>query len=464
MTAAHWLYVLGVVVVLVVMGFRRNVVIPCTVFTFLVALAFTGDFVASVQALFNAMLVAATELFGIFLIISVMVAMLKAMQASGADSLMVAPLKRLMVSPLVSYVVLVLATFVISMFFWPTPSVPLVGGLLVPAAVAVGLPPVIGAVAVALAGQGMALAGDLIIQGAPGLTASAAGVDVGLVVVKAGILTLVTGAVAIPLAYYLSRNEIRAFAQQVREVGVAAAVGDSYVIKEEALTDPSMRSTAVFLARLTPVLMLLAILGMIGFNILGGDATALLGGTAVVILVVGALMTHKANGLDEIADYLGEGLTFAFKVMGPIIPIAGFFFLGGPETVVRVLGEGAPGFLFDIGRMVSRYIPATGVFAKFGLLIVGMITGLDGSGFSGLPLVGGLAGSLAGGSAQASSTLGAVGQIGAVWCGGGTLVAWSTLVAVAGICGVPVMDVLRKNVVPVLCGLLVATLVAALVL
>jgi hypothetical protein len=289
-------------------------------------------------------------------------------------------------------------------------------------------------------------------------------VDVGLVVMKAGILTLVTGAVAIPLAYCLSRNEIKAFARQGREVGVAAAVGDSYVVREEALTDPSMRGTAVFLARLTPVLMLLAILGMIGFNILGGDATALLGGTAVVILVVGSLMTHKASGLDEIADYLGEGLTFAFRVMGPIIPIAGFFFLGGPETVARVLGEGAPGFLFDIGRMVSQYIPATGVFAKFGLLIVGMITGLDGSGFSGLPLVGGLAGSLAGGSAQASSTLGAVGQIGAVWCGGGTLVAWSTLVAVAGICGVPVMDVLRKNVVPVLCGLFVATLVAALVL
>jgi len=200
------------------------------------------------------------------------------------------------------------------------------------------------------------------------------------------------------------------------------------------------------------------IIAMIRFRILGGDATALLGGAAAVITVIATWLTSGINSLDEIADCIGDGLVFAFRVMGPILPIAGFFFLGSPEAVVGILGEGAPGFLFDVGSIVARSIPPTGFLAGFGILILGMITGLDGSGFSGLPLVGSLAGALAGGSVAEASTLGAIGQLGAVWTGGGTLVAWCTLVAVAGVVGVPVLDLVRKNLVPVLTGLFFATL------
>jgi hypothetical protein len=41
-------------------------------------------------------------------------------------------------------------------------------------------------------------------------------------------------------------------------------------------------------------------------------------------------------------------------------------------------------------------------------------------------------------------------------------VAWSSLVAVAGICGVDVLYLVRKNLVPVIAGLIISTLCAVL--
>lgn len=98
------------------------------------------------------------------------------------------------------------------------------------------------------------------------------------------------------------------------------------------------------------------------------------------------------------------------------------------------------------------------------MLILGIITGLDGSGFSGLPMTGTLAGAMAGGNHTVAATLASIGQIGAIWSGGGTIIAWSSLVAVAGIVGVPVLDLVRKNFIPVVIGMVVSTIVGVLFL
>ncbi|WP_326929618.1 hypothetical protein [Bacillus sp. m3-13] len=58
-----------------------------------------------------------------------------------------------------------------------------------------------------------------------------------------------------------------------------------------------------------------------------------------------------------------------------------------------------------------------------------------------------------------AATLAAIGQMGSVWVSGGTLIAWSSLVAVAGFAKVPVMELVRRSFVPVIIGLIVATLV-----
>lgn len=461
MSFEHWLYVIGVVVVIATMILRRNVVIPCIVFTFLIALSFSGSLVSATQSLFNASIVAAKELFGIFLIISLMMAMLKSISATGGDELLVKPLKKLMVAPAVSYLVIVVATFVISLFFWPTPAVPLIGALLVPAAIRAGLPPMLAAMALAMAGQGMALAGDVIIQGAPGLTAKSAGVATELVTLRAGILTMVAGLTAIILGYIINRREISNFRYSEKESAVTADSSIASMVKAE-VKSPDLLGKGKFLVYLLIAAMIAVVISMFAFDIKGGDASALLGGVALIIMLIATVIVDGFEGFDKMADFIADGLVFAFKVMGPIIPIAGFFFLGNPEMSAGILGEGAPGYLFDIGGMVANVIPPTGFLAAFGLLILGVITGLDGSGFSGLPLAGTLAGAIASGDPGAAATLASLGQLGAIWAGGGTLIAWSSLVAVAGIVGVPVLDLVRKNLFPVVAGLVVATIVAVI--
>jgi hypothetical protein len=52
--------------------------------------------------------------------------------------------------------------------------------------------------------------------------------------------------------------------------------------------------------------------------------------------------------------------------------------------------------------------------------------------------------------------------MGAVWTGGGTLIAWSSLIAVAGFARVPVLEAVRMLLLPVLTGLFVSTICAVL--
>ncbi|MGI6551917.1 MAG: hypothetical protein ACOX37_02105 [Bacillota bacterium] len=458
MSLGHWLYLIGIIVVIVTMLLRRNVVIPSIFFTILVGWSFSGSFTKGIQAVFNASLVAGQDLLNIFLIIGIMVALLKSLTAIGADEMMVIPLKKMMVSPLVSYIVLSVATFLISIFFWPTPAVPLVGAILVPVAIRAGLPPMLGAMAIALAGQGMALGGDIVIQAAPGLTAAGAGIPVELVTPKVGLLSGITGIVALVLAYLFMRPEIARFQA---EGGADSVLPVESEEEKKSWTD-SDRAKGRFLITLLGIALVYVIVGLVIFKLAGGDATALLGGVALTVTLIAALLVRSVEGLDVIADYVAEGLVFAFRVMGPIIPIAGFFFLGNPEASASILGEGAPGYLFDWGELMAQAIPPTGFLAAFGILILGIITGLDGSGFSGLPLTGTLAGALAAGDANVAATLGSIGQIGAIWSGGGTLVAWCSLVAVAGIVGVPVLELVRKNFLPVVIGMLVSVVVAVL--
>src|SRR6185437_4593460 len=100
---------------------------------------------------------AGTKLFDVILIIALMVAMLRSLQAQGADQIMIAPLKKLMVGPWSAFFVLAVTMYTASAFFWPTPAVALVGTVLIPVAMRVGLPAVAAAVAVNLGPRHVAI-------------------------------------------------------------------------------------------------------------------------------------------------------------------------------------------------------------------------------------------------------------------------------------------------------------------
>lgn len=505
-TAAHWAYLAGVAAVVLTMILRANVVVPSIAATFLVALAWTASPVTALSSIFNASFVAAKELFNIFLVIALITALLNALKALRSDVRMVQPFRLIMTNGHSAFFILAAVTYVISLFFWPTPAVPLVSAVLLPAAIAAGLSPLAGAMAIAIAGQGMALSSDYVIGVAPGISAKAAGAAISAAAVadRALALSLITGGVALVLAYFSIRKSIKPGSEALLDAwqrqsgnGDAAqleaagsfdkaeiARGTSY--DEPLAIDARLRQhlplnekrrafRSKLFAILTPLgfavviaLMVLPKLGVRGLpELKGGDAAALVGGMGTALMILATIAAEGARkSLDVCADHITDGFVFAFKAMGSVLPIAGFFFLGaGGELasgILNVPAAQAPPLLFDLIQTAQAFIPHNHYLVAFGVLIVGMITGIDGSGFAGLPLTGSLSGALGPTVGLDVTTLCAVGQMGSVWTGGGTLIAWSSLIAVAGFARVPVLDTVRVLLGPVLAGLFVATTCAVL--
>ena len=121
---------------------------------------------------------------------------------------MVQPFRMVMTNGHSAFFILAGVTYVISLFFWPTPAVPLVSAVLLPAAIAAGLSPLAGAMAIAIAGQGMALSSDYVIGVAPGISAKAAGAAVSAAAVadRALILSLIVGGVALLALAAIAQN------------------------------------------------------------------------------------------------------------------------------------------------------------------------------------------------------------------------------------------------------------------
>ncbi len=463
LTALHWIYVAFILIIIGFMVMRRDTSLVCIVGIFLLAFTATQSLSASISSIFNSFIFAITELLGTILIISIIVSMSKALTRTGVNDVMISPFAKLIRTPALAYWTIGILMMVISWFFWPSPAVALLGAVLLPVALRVGLPALGVAMAMNLFGHGIALSGDFIIQGAPKLTADAAGIPV-LDVVHASIpLVFVMGIVTTVVAFIFLKRDMKNGSLKV-ETTVVNDHSEKHFSKKEMdqlknLLTPGAKKLIAFLI---PFLFILDVVAMSVLNLSGGDATALIGGTAIFILLLISMLAHKNNGLEETTSYLIEGFQFGFRVFGPVIPIAAFFYLGD-SGFTKIIGEFLPaasaGIVNDLGVALAHTVPLNGQIAAITLTTVGAITGLDGSGFSGISLAGSLANLFATAIGAGAATLTALGQIAAIWVGGGTLIPWA-LIPAAAICGVDPFELARRNLVPVVIGLVVTTIVA----
>lgn len=210
------------------------------------------------------------------------------------------------------------------------------------------------------------------------------------------------------------------------------------------------------------IALILDIVTMFILELKGGDTTALLGGTAVGLLIFIDVLNNPKNSFDKVAEHVVHGLSFAISIFGVIIPIAAFFYLGDVHAAtvfVKVLAPDSEGLLSDIGIALSQAVPFNNVAAAGIETVVGAITGLDGSGFSGMSLAGSLALVFENAINANVAVLTALRQIAAVWVGGGCLVPWS-VVAAATICGVSPIELAKRNFIPIMVGFVVTTIVA----
>ena len=315
----------------------------------------------------------------------------------------------------------------------------------------VGLQKIGAAVAMNIFGHGRGLSSVFVIQGAPAITATAAGIEA-TDIMKASIPLWITMSVV---------TAGSAFIMMLREMKDAKHEGkfveQKKVFEEKIIEKPKL---AKFVAALMPLCFIINIIMMLIFKINGGDATALIAGTALILTCIITIMDKGlSQALEITTDHIKEGFKFAIKIFAPVIVIAAFFFMGSESFAKTVLGEDMTGLLNDIGLFISSKIP----LSKFTIVLtetaVGTITGLDGSGFSGLPLVGSIAQTFSASGSINVAVLAALGQIITIWVGGGTIIPWG-VIPVAAICGVEAKELAAKNLIPVLRGFVAMIIVA----
>lgn len=477
LTAVHWVYAGIVLIVIVTMAMRRDALIPCIAGVFIVGWIMTGTPLGGIETIFKSSAVAARELLDIILVVSIIVGLAAALEQMGAEYLMVAPARKLMKSPQMAFGVLGLVMLFASYFLWPSPATALVGAVLVPAATAAKLPAVSAAVAMNIFGHGIALSTDYVIQGAPNISAKAANVPVAAVMQNGVPLIVTMGVVTVAVSFLIARRDIaRAAAKENLEpaslsdgpdcqpVITATGIAGVSMSSETAVVLPPIPTTIARVAAVVvPLSYVFVVVALIVFRIRGGDATAMIGGATLLLLASFTLLADGWKGFDLITDHLIKGFSFGIKIFAPVIFIASFFYLGSPEIARQVFGEGATGMLFDLAGALSNTLPLNRVSVGLMETVIGVMVGLDGSGFSGLPLTGSMAGAFAAAAHLSPATIAALGQIAAVWVGGGCLTPWG-VVAVAAICRVSPQELARKNFIPVLVGLLATTIVAIILM
>ena len=438
LTPLHYAYLIGVIVILAVMVLKKDTPAVCIAFLFILGLIGLKSVTGGIITVFSAVLYAGREFMEVLATIALVTSLSKCLKDLGSDYLMMVPMAGIMKTPSLTWWILGLTMFLFSLFLWPSPSVALVGAIMLPFAVKSGLNPLAAAMAMNLFGHGFALSYDVVIQGAPAISAGAAGLDTSSILRQAWPLFWAMGIVTVLSAYVLNRGQLD-------------ARGPRLSIQAEPSGPRGPRKTALFLAVITPLAFAGDIILMLLYGLKGGDATSMVSGTALLLTCLGALLGFGKQSLEKVTGYVTEGFLFAIRIFAPVIIIGAFFFLGG-EGITSIMGEGVTrGIMNDWALWLAQNAPLTQYMAAFIQMVVGGLTGLDGSGFSGLPLTGALARTLGTATESSVPVMAALGQITAIFVGGGTIVPWG-LIPVAAICNVSPLELARRNLIPVCIG------------
>lgn len=438
LTPLHYAYLIGVIVILAVMVLKKDTPAVCIAFLFILGLIGLKSVTGGIITVFSAVLYAGREFMEVLATIALVTSLSKCLKDLGSDYLMMVPMAGIMKTPSLTWWILGLTMFLFSLFLWPSPSVALVGAIMLPFAVKAGLNPLAAAMAMNLFGHGFALSYDVVIQGAPAISAGAAGLDTSSILRQAWPLFWMMGIVTVLSAYMLNRSQLD-------------ARGPRLSIQAEPSRPQGHKKAALFLAVFTPIAFAGDIILMLLCGLKGGDATSMVSGTALLITCLGALLGFGKQSLEKVTGYVTEGFLFAIRIFAPVIIIGAFFFLGG-DGITSIMGERFNrGIMNDWALWLAQNAPLNKYMAAFIQMVVGGLTGLDGSGFSGLPLTGALARTFGTATGSSVPVMAALGQITAIFVGGGTIVPWG-LIPVAALCNVSPLELARKNLIPVCIG------------
>ncbi len=450
MSYMHIAYILLTIIILGIMISGREIVVPCILAIFTVGFLVNFSVVDGMSGLYNSIVYSGQKFMDIIITISVVSALSKLLSDLNSDYLIMKPTEKLMKNQYITFFILIGIMYGFSLFLWPSPSVALMGAVMLPIVYRKGMKPIVAAVAINIAGHGMALSHDFIIKGAPTVTASTAKISAEQILTDGRILFIAMNVTVLIVATYMLRKEL-------------SSKDNTEIQVDEEKIQFSKGSKIV--AVLTPIVFIVDLIAIRLLDLRGGDATALIVSSSLFLLVLGSFLSKGIDAFDKVAEYLREGFKFGIKIFAPVIIIGAFFFMGSDE-ISKMIGEVSfttDGILSDIVTATSTILPMNKFFAVITMFIMGAISGLDGSGFSGLPILGSLAYTLGNSLNLNVAVLATIGQITTVWIGGGVLIPWA-VVTVSGICNISPMELCKKNALPVGMGFLVMLITAILIL
>lgn len=446
-TSTHIVYLISIFVIFVFMLLRKDIIFPCILGILAIAVSQTKNILKSVEILYTAIFVSGKELWQVILIISLIIAMSRALDDIGADVVITKPLLRFLNTPSRSFWITGLLMLFLSFFLWPSPAVGLIGAVLIGPVLKSGFDELSFASLVTIFGFGAALSGDFFIQGVPSVTAKTLGIPTSKLILSSLPVWGVTSLATIIIFYFVTMKELK---NKKSDNETDNKVGEKKIYKETYII--SIVSVAFFAVDTFLMYIL---------KIRGNAATALIGGSAVIILLASSIV--QKDFLNKVREYLKSGFLSGIRTFAPIILISAFFFLGEITTAKQVIGPNARGYLMDLGLYLSKHIPLNKYTVALMQLLVGILTGLSGSGFSGLPLVGALSKTFAHTLNINSALLASLGEITCIWVGGGTIIPWS-VVPVTAIIKVNPDSIVRRNLFPVIIGLICAYIITVLLL
>lgn len=446
-TSTHIAYLAIILIILILMLVRKDIILPCIIGIFVIGVFSSRDILKSIQILYTAVFISGKELWQIILIISLIISMARALDDIGADIVITKPLTHYFKTPTMSFWIIGFLMMFMSFFIWPAPSVGLIGAILISPALKSGLDKLSLASVLTVFGFGIALSGDFFIQAAPSITAKAAELNTTELMIKSIPTWAFASIISIAVLYITTMKRLHTH--------------DNDKISENEIHEKPLHKSSYIISIIALLFFISDILVMYLFKIRANAATALIGGTAILILVASSIV--QKDFLNKISEYLKSGFLTGIRTFAPIIVISAFFFLGETNTAKQIIGPEARGYLMDIGMYLSKHLPLNKYTVLLIQLLVGGLTGLSGSGFSGLPLIGALSKIFSDSLNLNVAVLASVGQISAIWVGGGTIIPWS-VVPVSAVLKVDPTELANRNIIPVISGLAGSYIIGILLL
>ena len=315
----------------------------------------------------------------------------------------------------------------------------------------------IAAMGLSIFGKGIGLSSDFVIQGTPAVTAKLTKIPVADIITSS---LPIWGAVSITAAitaFIIARSAIKN-----RETGNIS----TEEMKEKAAAAVSnmqnqASSIGKVMAWVIPLSYAIVIYYLFTFKIKGGAATSLVGGVTLAITMISAIFHYGDKAFAKVMEHARNGWMFAVRVFGPVVIIAGFFWLGG-ESLKDIIGDkDASGLMFDWGYFIAAHVPINTFMVAVMVTIAGILAAFDGSGYAAIPLGASIAMALGKPIGANVAYLASMAQMAAIWTGA-TLVPWGFLAVTAAMTGVDPQDLARRNLWPTILGLIAGVIVTTI--